>query len=191
MIEHDFQFSFDWISGYFPIWEKHIPVQPGLNILEIGCFEGRSTVWFLQRYPACYLTCIDTFEGALDHKQLGLDFSEVEARFKHNVKPWGDSVRLKKDESFRSLVMLCSYMVCQYDVILIDGSHVACDVLADAVMSWALLKKGGVLIFDDYAWGLDRHPIETPKPALDAFLACHFGQYKLLEKGYQVLIQKL
>lgn len=190
MIEHDFQYTFDWISGYFPLWEKHTPVQPGLNILEIGCFEGRSTVWFLQRYPACKIVCIDTFEGALDHKQLGLDFSGVEERFKHNIKPWSMQVRLNKEPSFKACIDF-AFIGKKFDVILVDGSHVACDVLADAVMSWRLLVKGGILIFDDYGWGTDRHPIETPKPAIDAFLACHFGQYKLLEKGYQVLIQKL
>lgn len=187
MIEHDFQYTFDWISNWWHLWEKHIPVQPGLNILEIGCFEGRSTVWFLQRYPACHVTCIDTFEGALDHKQLGLDFSGVEERFLHNTEPWEDRVKLRVGKSFEVCAELSGD---GFDIILVDGSHVACDVLADAVMSWALLKRGGVLIFDDYGWGLDRHPIETPKPAIDAFLACHFGQYETLERGYQMIIRK-
>lgn len=33
-------------------------------------------------------------------------------------------------------------------VVYIDGSHAAKDVIADAVLAWALLRPGGVLIFD-------------------------------------------
>jgi predicted O-methyltransferase YrrM len=40
----------------------------------------------------------------------------------------------------------------RFDFIYIDGSHVAPDVLLDAAMSFALLKPGGILAFDDYDW---------------------------------------
>ena len=33
-------------------------------------------------------------------------------------------------------------------VVYIDGSHAARDVIADAVLAWALLRPGGILIFD-------------------------------------------
>ncbi len=33
-------------------------------------------------------------------------------------------------------------------VIYVDGSHKARDVIADAVLAWALLRPGGILIFD-------------------------------------------
>ena len=36
------------------------------------------------------------------------------------------------------------------DLIYIDGSHLAKDVLSDAILSWKLLKPSGVMIFDDY-----------------------------------------
>jgi len=37
-----------------------------------------------------------------------------------------------------------------YDIVYIDGSHVANDVLQDAVLVWQLVKVGGFMIFDDY-----------------------------------------
>lgn len=40
----------------------------------------------------------------------------------------------------------------------IDGSHAAKDVIADAVLAWALLRPGGVLIFDGERW----RPLLTP-----------------------------
>jgi predicted O-methyltransferase YrrM len=61
-----------------------------------------------------------------------------------------------------------------FDLIYIDGSHQAPDVLTDAVMSFQLLKVGGVMIFDDYLWTMDKpgfqDVLKMPKPAIDAFL---------------------
>jgi hypothetical protein len=30
-------------------------------MLEIDCFDGRSTIWFLENDPTAHLTCIDPF----------------------------------------------------------------------------------------------------------------------------------
>jgi predicted O-methyltransferase YrrM len=61
-----------------------------------------------------------------------------------------------------------------FDLIYIDGSHQAPDVLTDAVMSFQLLKVGGVMIFDDYLWSMDKpgfqDVLKMPKPAIDAFI---------------------
>ena len=61
-----------------------------------------------------------------------------------------------------------------FDLIYIDGSHQAPDVLSDAVQGVNLLKIEGVMIFDDYLWqerltgGVDL--VRCPKPAIDAFV---------------------
>jgi predicted O-methyltransferase YrrM len=191
-ITHQPVFSYDWQTPNFPTWERVLPVfDMPLSILEIGCYEGRSTLWFLNRYPDCRIACLDTFEGGLDHKQLGVDFSGAEARFHANVlRPHGSQARLLHGSSFKSLIRL-NYTHARFNLILIDGSHLAADVLSDAVLSWPLLVKGGVMIFDDYGWGGERPPHETPRPAIDAFLACHKDRYTVLEFGYQVIVQRL
>ena len=55
----------------------------------------------------------------------------------------------------------------------VDGSHQAADVLLDAVLSFQLLRLGGLLIFDDYLWSMEpvgtQDPLNMPKPAIDAF----------------------
>jgi hypothetical protein len=53
----------------------------------------------------------------------------------------------------------------EYDFIYIDGDHSPAGVLTDAVMAWGLLRKGGVMLFDDYEY--DREPT---KIGIDAFL---------------------
>jgi hypothetical protein len=79
----------------------------------------------------------------------------------------------------------------EFDAAYLDGSHIAADVLEDAVLTWRLLKPGGVLIFDDYRWDLYRDSVRSPGPGIDAFLAGFAGQYDVLHKDYQVILRKL
>jgi hypothetical protein len=64
-----------------------------------------------------------------------------------------------------------------FDFIYVDGSHQAPDVLADAFLSFRLLRENGVIAFDDYLWqealpdGIDS--IRCPKLAIDAFTNIH------------------
>ena len=63
-------------------------------------------------------------------------------------------------------------LICQnkkYDLIFIDGNHVAPYVLTDSVMSWPLLKVGGYMLFDDYSWGLNGDITLRPKKSIDSF----------------------
>ena len=76
------------------------------------------------------------------------------------------------------------------DIIYVDGSHRACDVLMDSVLAWRLLKPAGVMIFDDYLWRLEFAASDRPQMAVDLFLEMVVGQYTLLGKGYQVAIRK-
>jgi predicted O-methyltransferase YrrM len=78
----------------------------------------------------------------------------------------------------------------KYDFIYIDASHVAVNVLEDAVLAWRLLKKNGVLIFDDYEWNAYSNPLLCPKVSIDAFLKVFKNQFKLRHKGYQVVVEK-
>jgi cephalosporin hydroxylase len=63
--------------------------------------------------------------------------------------------------------------VCRYDFIYIDGSHLAKDVLTDAVLAWQILEPGGYLAFDDYTWTekprQEANPLDNPRLAIDAF----------------------
>ena len=78
-----------------------------------------------------------------------------------------------------------------FDFAYIDASHEAADVLADAVLTWPLLKPGGLLGFDDYEWHLNPDPEQRPGPGIDAFLSALRGRYDLVHKGYQVWIRKI
>jgi predicted O-methyltransferase YrrM len=57
------------------------------SFLEIGSFEGRSTVWIIENMmnPGDWIDCVDTWSGGEEHKEAGEDMTSVETRFKYNV----------------------------------------------------------------------------------------------------------
>jgi predicted O-methyltransferase YrrM len=178
-----YKFTADFTAPWADSWKKHLEVfagKPDLHGLEIGCFEGRSTIWFLENvltHPTSHMTCIDVFP------------KHIEELFDHNMEVSGLSSRVTKLKGYSQDVL----RTLDYDSIdfaYVDGCHLASCVLTDAVLIWDLLRTGGVLIFDDYWWGMRRPPIERPKLAIDAFLKIFSDRYQLKQSAYQVVIEK-
>jgi len=63
--------------------------------------------------------------------------------------------------------------------------------MEDAILSFALLKRGGLMIFDDYEWTCSKKYIDDPKPAIDAFMILYADKIKVLFINQQVIIRKL
>lgn len=152
------------------------------RILEVGCWEGRSACWFLQTFSRCHLTCVDTFAGSAEHG-ASRTLIDLEQRFRHNLRPHAHRVDVRVGHSARQLLGLAPE---SFDIAYIDGSHETADVLVDACLAWALLKPGGVAMFDDYA--SDGAGVGG---ALDAFQACMRGRYEVLHRDYQLHLLKL
>jgi predicted O-methyltransferase YrrM len=186
--ETKYQFTHDWVSDNAPVWTKHLQQfkgKPNIHALEIGTFKGRAAIWFLDNilhHPTSSITCIDLFRdyigGAFEH------------RFDHNIKVSGFSGRVKKIKG-SSHTVLRNLKFNTYDFVYIDGSHVAKDVLMDAILSWDLLKVGGIIIFDDYRWHEHEYGRwRRPQIAIDAFLHVFKPYVEVLHKDYQVIVQK-
>jgi hypothetical protein len=181
----EFVFTSDWFSKHIPVWQAQLAplmAKPDLQALEIGSYEGRSAIWLLEHVltdVGARLVCVDPFLVA-----------GSEARFDHNVALSGRGLQLEKRRGF-SHDVLPTLALGQFDLIYVDGDHVAPFVLLDAVLSWRLLKTNGVLMFDDYlgVW----FPLETQRPkfAIDLFLELIAGQFELLHSGAQVFLRKL
>jgi hypothetical protein len=190
-------FSCDWTTSHAKIWRRVLAPWRSrrVRVLEVGTWEGRSAVYFLNYLYRCNITCVDTFRGSLsllalpEHGAWVRQLPYVEVRFDRNVAPFGDRVKKIKGRSAAVLDGLIAKR-CSYDVIYLDASHRRDDVAADTARAWSLLRDGGILIWDDYGWRPKYPPSERPKDAIDAFLNAHNGSYVLLEKGYQVIIRR-
>lgn len=181
-------FTEDWFSHNIPNFETCMSAIPDKKLfLEIGAFEGRSTCWLLQNGLADKgsIVCIDPFSGNVEHG--GIDFVAVEGRFWSNVREAEKStqtVSLMRTTSYKALAEMIGFKYV-FDFIYVDGSHAPDMALTDAVMSWGLLKQGGVMLFDDYLY-----PHEPTKVGIDAFLAGFEGQYEIILNNYQLAVQK-
>jgi predicted O-methyltransferase YrrM len=165
-----------------------------LHVLEIGAYEGDATLWFLKNLltdPKSTYTAIDTWEGSPEY--VNVNFKKVEDVFDENIKKSGMSNKVTKikDLSYTGLVKLLAQDVRpEYHVIFIDASHEARDVLADAVLSWPMLKKEGVMIFDDYKWEKLSPEYFRPRPAIDSFIKCMAPELEVLGMHYQAFVSK-
>lgn len=187
-------FTADWFSSNIPVWEKHIkPLFEGkpVNWLELGSHEGRSALWVLDNiltHKHATITCVDLWGG------------ELWSRFRNNIDmhTWGVSkVAAHRKDVVQFLCEAVSSPQPQvFDAVYVDADHQAKSALTEAALAWRLLRKGGVLVWDDYLWkhpesDPDRHRKLGPKEGIDAFLKCWQYELKVLHMGYQVLIQKL
>jgi len=173
------------------------------SALEVGCFEGRSTIWFIenvmmaQSNESCKMVCIDTFSGDVALEMSGRTSSEVEETFDNNIQLSGLAKRpvqvcKRKGQSLEQL-MLLNQESWMFDFIYIDGSHEAPTVLSDSVLAFPMLKCGGVLVWDDYKWDelVDLPEHQCPRVAIDAFMQVHKHELVVLDKGYQLIVQKI
>lgn len=196
----EYQFTQDWFHWAPQVWEQLVPMLPerdtrlGRNFLEIGSFEGRSTVWIMEHMmrEGDYLNCIDTWEGGEEHTNG--EMAGVWDRFCHNTALAFERFPNRYFESLKgtSYYQLANLAICdiEHDFIYIDGSHIARDVLTDACMAWPLLKPKGIMVFDDYVWGEPRDILHRPKPAVDCFTNLFAEELNIVHVGYQLVVQK-
>lgn len=191
-----YQFSQDWFSMNIPLWENYLSKfanAADIKFLEIGSWEGRSTCWLLEKiltHPTARITCIDTFKGSLEHLHFGEKYLQtIEERFDFNIARSGGGEKVQKIVG-KSQEVMRTLPLKSYDIIYIDGSHLAADVLADAVLAWDLLKVGGTVIFDDYDFVFPEKPTQNTKNGIDSFLNCYSEKIKIIHKGHQVIIEK-
>ena len=184
----DYEFTVDWFSRFAPVWRELIRRHNPSRFLEIGSYEGRSACFLVDEVAALRpieVYSIDTWGGGVGHGDTVM--SEVEQRYDRNIQiarsrsKHPATVYKHKAHSADALTDLLARGNKEiFDLIYIDGSHQAPDVLTDCVLAFRLLKVGGVMICDDYLWIVDAEGnnanvggeefYNLPKPAIDAFM---------------------
>lgn len=185
----------DWTSRNYQLWMDVLASwrERALRILEIGSWEGRSALFFLNYLPRARLVCVDTFAGSIEHhtwpwwQRIG-QLRSIETRFDRNLAPFAHRVRKLKDDSLHAVGRL-GLEGQRFDLVYVDGSHRAIDVYRDGVLAWPLVAPGGIVMFDDYQRQLGPAE-ERPHVGIDAFLAAVKAEHEELFRGHQIIIRK-
>ena len=189
----------------FKLVENEFKDKP-VSYMEIGVFLGSTAEWIL-----------DNILTNKDAKYYGIDpwewFKPLHRRFP-TEQEWKikmldriDSLRIKYDGKAQfikgfsqDVLMNPSWVKNSMDFIYIDGHHTTMSVLRDFVLTWRLLKIGGIMAFDDYLQGYS----DEVKVAIDCILHSlgernlkaintinRNAKYELLWKNYAVGIRKI
>jgi len=189
---HDYKFSLDWFSGNIPAWNrifKPYKAKP-VEILEVGSYEGRSAMWLLDNiltHKDAKITCIDNFaDKVVRYHGERVYNPDTLKNFKHNAKFHPGKITLLQGHSGKMLRKLKPE---QFSVIYLDANTYCKDVLEQAVLAFPLLKKGGLLIFDDYTYSKE-HDTRCPRMCIDAFLNVYAKEIQVIQLSWQVIVRK-
>jgi len=188
-LAHDYTFERDWHDRHAAYWSQALERfrgRPEVSYLEVGLFEGASFFWMLEHIltdPTSDATGIDPFFREYS------DVRDYGDTFDDNLDLSGQRARSTIITGF-SQIELRKLPLASYDIIYIDGSHEARDVLEDAVLARRLLKDGGILIFDDYQLWWDRPAAERPQFGIDVFYTFFRDEFEVTHFGYQVMLTK-
>ena len=147
-----FEFTNDWFENNIRIWNHWLAQLKPQRALEIGSYEGRSACHLIEtctEWSNLEIHCVDTWEGGVEHQKSATKMSIIEKRFDKNTgiasKRATNSVKLVKHKSLshpKLAELMCQGKNEYFDLIYIDGSHQAPDVITDAVMAFPLLRGG-------------------------------------------------
>ncbi|KAJ6644423.1 hypothetical protein Bhyg_09392, partial [Pseudolycoriella hygida] len=207
LFDENYEFTTNRFQPDLPQWKNLVEEFQGkpVELLEIGSLEGRSSFWLLENictHPDCKLTTIDSFEETTywsnGLKEIALKKDEIESRFRAIIAKTGktEQVEIIRGKSFDTLIgwndmKINSSLDRAFDFVYIDGSHLASDVLLDAMLVWPLLKPNGIIIFDDYILQRYTQPYNNPSVGIDAFVAAHEWEMDILERNYQLTVRKV
>jgi predicted O-methyltransferase YrrM len=176
------EFTTDWVTGKLPSWLAAldgIRQKPDtVHVLEVGSYEGRSAVAFLEMMPQCRITAIDTFPK-----------EDIEARFDLNLSGYGDRCTKIKGRAIGALDSLRQERA-SFDIIYLDAGKIPEDTFVQSALAWSLLKQGGVLIWDDLTWKRDNPPHERPATAIELFANAFGPALEVLHRGRQLIVRK-
>jgi len=183
----------DWFSSNIPTFKKFLNVYvglPNLKFLQIGAYTGDASLWLLKNIlidNSSILIDVDTWQGSEEGIHKKFNWLDVENTYNSRLSNY---TNLTKHKQTSVEYLKNSKEV--FDFIYIDGDHTSNGVYSDAILSYPLLKDGGIMAFDDYLWHHDtNNPALEPKNGIDNFIELVKNDVEVLHYGYQVWIKKV
>ena len=190
--------KFERVIQYFVDKNKQLADSCQVQVLEVGTYAGTSLIEIVKRIPNSFGTGVDKWANYNEDNidiLLNIEQNNIENVFYKNIINSKMNTRIKGIKGNSSDVLLDLYKNgLQYDFIYVDGSHKCLDVFFDLMLSWKLLRTGGILAIDDYLYHCDRvakEPYEYPFEGVTHFLRLVKTEYNILEMSYRVFIEKL
>ena len=160
-----------------------------IQYLEIGTLHGANILSVANSYgihPESQLHCIDPWIKYDEYQEYS-DHNKIYETFLDNIEKAGENDKIIVHRGF-SNIEVPKFDDNYFDIIYIDGNHEPDFVLEDAVLSFRKLKKGGIMIFDDYGWG----GIDLTQSGIDGFLKGYHKKIIVLGLyNEQMFIQKI
>jgi predicted O-methyltransferase YrrM len=154
------------------------------NILEIGCYEGLSSVFFADNFinnKNSSLTCVDPFLHIDNNDHHLLLQNCEEFNFDYNISNCKNTNKIIIHKITSDIFFEKNNKI--YNFIYIDGCREPEFVKRDIENSFKFLEKDGIIWIDDYGSGYS-------KKQMDDFLEKYIGQYVVIHKGYQLAMRK-
>ncbi|HZZ90370.1 MAG TPA: class I SAM-dependent methyltransferase [Caulobacteraceae bacterium] len=190
-----FEFTYDCVSNNIPFVAplmRDFAAQRGdapIRYLEIGAYEGRNIAFMDWMLPGRLdITAIDPWFDETHNPDE--TYHGIEARFRRNAARTA-ALGMRVIRGFSSVELPKMQADGEaFDVIYVDGSHTAVDVMIDMCFCANLLKVGGMMILDDY-WH-DISDIGGPgvKQAVDRFLGVFRRHFDVAAAYRQVVLVK-
>ena len=188
-------YKFELMDAFSPninMWSKFFLLNDlyakKIKYLEIGVFEGRSSVYVLENLQnaICYFVDpLQPYDEMTDSTGQD-DFNKIYDNFTANIKPFDSRATLYRKTSDSFFLNNTD----KFDLIYIDGSHFGDDVYKDAINAFDSLNKKGFIIFDDFFWFFFDTVEENPLGGIFKFIVENNNHLKIKYVSNQLIIQK-
>jgi len=166
----------------------HISQSNENHVLEVGSFEGLSSVFLADNLLDHYnstLDCVDPFLNDPENDHAEYLKGDQERNFDWNITNCNNAAKIKVHKVTSDNFFFNNQRT--FNLIYVDGSHEQDHIYRDINNAFSVLETKGVLWMDDYGGGPEGKLCKVP---MDKFLREKSGQYKILHKNYQLAIEK-
>ena len=149
------------IPGWFNMHDAYMNLvkycEDGDDIVEIGCFAGRSTRFLcdaleLSGKHDVKVHVIDTFEGSgMEHSNVNLNsmYDDFMRNLSDHIEQERVIVNVNKSDNSN---IINSFADNSIFGVIVDGAHTMEAVQDDIINWWPKIKDGGIMVGDDVDW---------------------------------------